>query len=80
MQRLDITSIKSQDLTWKYSKNHDKNSFWDPAGFEPGTIRLWDLHTTKEPRRLAVLDRNLLWQFNKTACVQKISAVLASQS
>ena len=57
-----------------------KNIFLDPTGFEPGTFRLWDLHATKELWRLAVLERNFLWYFNKIACVQKISAILTSQS
>ena len=80
MQWLDITSTKSQDLTWKYSKNYEKKKFLDPPGFEPGTFRLLDLHATKELQILVVYDRNFLWYFNKTACVQKISAVLTSQS
>ena len=57
-----------------------KKDFLDPTGFEPGTFRLLDLHATKELWRLAVLDWNFSWYFNKIACVQKISAILTSQS
>ena len=72
--------LQVQNLRISPENTEKKKFYLDPAGFEPGTIRLWDLHATKEPWRLAVLDRNFLWYFNKTACVQKISAILTSQS
>ena len=36
MQWLDIKSTKSQDLTWKYSKNYEKKFFWIQQGLNWG--------------------------------------------
>ena len=36
MQWLDIKSTKSQDLTWKYSKNYEKKCFWIQQGLNRG--------------------------------------------
>ena len=75
-----ILKVHNLRISPKNTPKTMKKSFLDPTGFEPGTFRLWDLHATKELWRLAVLGGNFLWYFKKIACVQKISAILTSQS